>query len=592
MAVLVAASMCVPVLASAQDPFEPVAPVGEAAADDTEPLTGTLGPEAPATPVAQPAPVVAPLPPPPPSLRDEKVGIPLRIGMTGFYRARLNHIKNVPTDIRTRTSAPGGQIQAADRATYAFMNFRLRPHIKYGPKEDAPIAALYMEADAFSNVVFGDNVRNSRVPLFAENPSLTNNEGFDLRDSFLVRRAWAEFLIPIGQMRVGRMPLEWGLGILAQNDNRLQDWGDPQFGSTVDRILFATRPLTVYNALAKGDARTTPLIFALAYDKLVKDPINDLVTPPVDAQAERDTRPFGHVSRRDNDVNQINVALAWSDPDFGPRASDNLFIGYFMLYRWQNFTNSKVLVHDVAFKLRHGLGPGLPSFFTEGEFVTIHGSQSGALPFADPTCTQLPCAPVNALIFGAAGRVGLIDEREMWKAWLEVGYSSGDEQYLASDKFTVRPFHPDYRVGLLTYQVAMAARTAYAFSDSALTEEGSRALWSRGGVWNSKYFWPQVKYTLIPGIEVHGALLLSWADKVVIYPPIYAGEPGNCGFGLGCFVGLEVNGALRVRWGDNDLMWFDLEGGFMRAGDALSSGTFVMENRNLWTIQSRIAMQF
>lgn len=543
-------------------------------------------------PTAPPAPVATPTPPSPTA--EEEPGIPLRVGMSGFYRARLSHIKNVPGSLTPPTSVERGS-QESRRATYAFQNLRLRPHVKYGPKEDAPIAAIYMEADALSNVVFGDNVRNANTPLFAEQPSLTDVEGFDLRDSFRVRRAWTEFLIPVGQVRVGRMPLEWGLGILAQNDNRLQDWGDPQFGSTVDRILFATRPMTIFNALTKGDSSTTPLIFALAYDKLVKDPLNEMVAPPDDAQAARDMAPFGFLSRRDNDVNQINMALAWSDPGFGRRASDELFAGYFMLYRWQNLTNSKIFVHDFSWKLRYGMGPGMPSFFTEGEFVNIHG-ESGALPFADPACTQLPCAPVDALIFGAVGRAGFIDAQEEWKAWLEVGYSSGDQQYFADDQFSVRPFHPDYRVGLLTYQVALAARTAQSFLNSPFDDNGStRALWSRGGVWNSKYIWPQFKYQIFPGIEFHGAVLLTWADKVPNAPQVYNGGQRNCGFSRDCMVGVEIDGALRFRWGENDLMWFDLEGGWMRAGKALSDTgeeDILLGNRHLWTIQSRVAMRF
>jgi hypothetical protein len=578
-----------PMPGPAAEPGEPAEPPPPPPLPDPrlDDPSGTPGRDATQAPSVQPAPPgAAPAPPPPPSARDgEGAGIPLRVGMTGFYRARLNHIKNVPMGI-------SGGVQDSARATYAFQNLRLRPHVKYGTKDDAPIAALYVEADAFSNVLFGDNARVGRTPIFADSLSLTNNEGFDLRDSFLVRRAWAEFLIPVGQIRVGRMPLEWGLGILAQNDNRLQDWGDPQFGSTVDRILFATRPLTVYNALAKGDARTTPLIFAVAYDKLVKDPLNDLVDPPDDPEAARNMAPFGAMSRRDNDVSQMNFALLWKDDDFGRRVTDELSVGYFMLYRWQNLTNSTVFVHDVMWKFRYGLGPGKPSIFTEGEFVNIHG-ESGALPFADVGCSELPCPTSDVSIFGAVGRIGLIDEQELWKAWLEVGYSSGDQQYFADDNFSVRPFHPDYRVGLLTYQVALASRTAQAFLASGLDTDGStRALWSRGGVWNSKYIWPQVKYTLIPGIELHGAVLLSWADKVPNLPTMFNGEQGNCGFSGGCFIGMEVDGAVRIRWADNDMMWFDIEGGYMRAGKALSGPNLAMADRNLWTIQSRVAMQF
>lgn len=559
--------------------------------------TGTPDQDDPETPTATPAPeVTSPLPSTPDlpeeAAREElPTGNALRVQLNGFYRARLSHIGNVPTGI-------AGGVQDSANATFAFQRLRLRPSITYGPNPDAPLAAVRMEADVFDNVVFGDNARLARAPLFAERPSLTDYEGFELRDSFRVQRAWLEFMIGIGQVRVGRMPLEWGLGILTQNDNRLDDWGDPQFGSAVDRILFITRPITLYNTIARGDSRTTPLAFGFAFDKLSKDPITDTVAPPPEGVAARDHRPFGFLTGRDNDVNQINVAFLWDDPDFGPGARDRLTFGYFMLYRWQNVSNSTVLVHDVTWRYRSEIVPNSLSFFTEGEGFLIHG-ESGALPFRDLGCVAWPCPTLDVQIWGAVGRVGVVEPTDFWKAWLEVGYSSGDDAYLLDDRFTVRPFHPDYRVGLLTYQVALASRTAQAFAlldqpGDAPGQETTRALWSRGGVWNSKYLWPQVRYTLFPGLEAHGAVLLSWADRRPQIPTIYTGGPGgtNCGFGGDCLIGVEVNAALRARWGENDLMWADLETGFMRAGNALSDGPLVLADEWLWTVQTRVAMRF
>jgi hypothetical protein len=57
-----------------------------------------------------------------------------------------------------------------------------------------------------------------------------------LQDSILVKRAWAEYTTPVGQLRFGRMPDHWGLGIYR---NAGDDF-DGDFQTHVDRIAFFT----------------------------------------------------------------------------------------------------------------------------------------------------------------------------------------------------------------------------------------------------------------------------------------------------------------------------------------------------------------
>jgi uncharacterized protein (TIGR04551 family) len=57
-----------------------------------------------------------------------------------------------------------------------------------------------------------------------------------LSDSIVVKRAWGEYISPLGTFRFGRMPNHWGLGMVYNGgDGFDQDWG-----STVDRISFTT----------------------------------------------------------------------------------------------------------------------------------------------------------------------------------------------------------------------------------------------------------------------------------------------------------------------------------------------------------------
>jgi len=56
-------------------------------------------------------------------------------------------------------------------------------------------------------------------------------------DSVAVKRAWGEVRLPFGELKFGRMPTHWGLGIFANDGNCL----DCDYGSTADRVLFTTR---------------------------------------------------------------------------------------------------------------------------------------------------------------------------------------------------------------------------------------------------------------------------------------------------------------------------------------------------------------
>jgi uncharacterized protein (TIGR04551 family) len=63
-------------------------------------------------------------------------------------------------------------------------------------------------------------------------------------NSISVKRVWAEYMTPVGQVRFGRMPSQWGLGMV---DNA-GDGIDSDYQTTVDRIMFVTgiKPFDLY----------------------------------------------------------------------------------------------------------------------------------------------------------------------------------------------------------------------------------------------------------------------------------------------------------------------------------------------------------
>ena len=58
-----------------------------------------------------------------------------------------------------------------------------------------------------------------------------------MADSIRVKRLWAEVMTPLGQLRVGRMPSHFGMGLLANEGRGL----DSDYGDSNDRIMFATK---------------------------------------------------------------------------------------------------------------------------------------------------------------------------------------------------------------------------------------------------------------------------------------------------------------------------------------------------------------
>jgi hypothetical protein len=526
--------------------------------------------------------------------REGEEAVPLKFHFHGYYRTRYNWIGNAPMP---PGSIPSTSVYPTKNASFGTMRLRLDPEVTYGPNPDLPIARLRFTIDGLDNVVYGDNARVFSAPLFAVDQSKTDINGFDLTESLKLERAWIEFLVPIGQIRVGRMESHWGSGVLTHAGNGLAEWGDFYRGETFDRILFATRPITLGRGIAKGDTRSTPLIYAFVYDRLSQDPVGDptIPSPPVASQPnfqpfhttfdERSTFPLAYLTNLDRRTSEIVNVLAWFDEDHGRGATDELFIGGYVVYRWQRSTNSRVTIPDVAWRLKHTLkNKRNLAITTEGEWYGIWG-YSGALAFTGG-CPPEPCTKGTAGIQNVLARVGVIDEGN-WAAQLEGGFSQGDDDILGfienPVRLTTRGFNENVKVGLLMYQVALRA-----LGYDALSPVNAQELGPNGSVWNSKYFLPSARFTIVPGLEVHAQVLIGWADK--LDPLIYGSTNNSCGFSSECFYGWEADLALRAKMGAKDIVWVDLESGMMQPGKAFTNAGF--SDAWLWTVQMRAAMIF
>jgi len=143
----------------------------------------------------------------------------------------------------------------------ANLRFRLNPELHISDN-----LRVMSQIDLLDNVVLGSTPGEYQVtPTSATNSSgyaVAARSGYtpigfytattspprsgvnSLRDSIAVKRVWAEFATPVGELRFGRMPNHWGLGIV----NNSGDGYDDNYQSTIDRIQFTTgiKPLDLY----------------------------------------------------------------------------------------------------------------------------------------------------------------------------------------------------------------------------------------------------------------------------------------------------------------------------------------------------------
>ncbi|MCL2723914.1 MAG: TIGR04551 family protein [Polyangiaceae bacterium] len=86
-----------------------------------------------------------------------------------------------------------------------------------------------------------------------------------------VQRVWAEYLTPIGQLRFGRMPDHWGLGMVANSGDCI----DCDYQSNIDRIMFVSgiKSLDLYFGGAWDFISSGPTS-ASAYDVYGGQPYN------------------------------------------------------------------------------------------------------------------------------------------------------------------------------------------------------------------------------------------------------------------------------------------------------------------------------
>ena len=454
-------------------------------------------------------------------------------------------------------------IHSPNRSSWFVQRGRFEPKLSMrGIKVQATI-------DVFDNVIWGDNENLAATPLFAGAPSSTQTDG-TVTDTIQVKRLWAEWKTAFGLLRVGRQPSHWGLGILANDGNNFRnDFGDAYQGATFDRIIFATRPVSLIkgiHAIATGKAMPDPaddpgIITAVGFDKLVNSSAITFRKKITDDENISDENAEGTagirqspiwLSDQGDDVLEMIYVLMFKREDWqvGKEIMD-LTVGTYWVNRWQRSTESNVWIPDVYLRW------AMRGAFVEAEVYHIFGSTDAIAPDFDKT--------TEASITGLVARAGY--ENPAFTGLFEVGYASGDDSIL-DEKFTGRPFHSDYNVGLILYEQLLAQRTIEKF----VGDEDTQGLWSRGGVYNSTYINPRFKFRPGDIWEFRLGFLMAWANEVdgAIIP--YLGNESAGDITETKLLGAEIDFGIHMKWLDEHIL-VGIEGGYMHAGPRMGRMT-------------------
>ncbi len=172
----------------------------------------------------------------------------LRVRPELFHKFDLGR----PADPAGYTLWPVSPLSSAEK-TNAGVNMRFRFEPTINVSEEVRVRA---QLDALDNVLWGSTPdyafsRNgvngywydrNDLSVFSMSQAPVRSGINSLQDSLAVKRVWGEISTPVGLLRFGRMGSHWGLGMLHNDGNGLDnDWGD-----TVDRVMFVAEPINGY----------------------------------------------------------------------------------------------------------------------------------------------------------------------------------------------------------------------------------------------------------------------------------------------------------------------------------------------------------
>jgi hypothetical protein len=361
----------------------------------------------------------------------------------GFYRARGEAFDSLSLSDRD------GNPNAEGASSFIDHRFTLRPTWNISEH-----AALHAQLDLFAYTVWGDTPDTFADPVSGATIAMAEADGVTTSGAGIQAiRAWGEVFSPIGRVAVGRMPMQWGAGILWNDGN--QPWNE--HGDTADRIQLTTR--------------AGPVFVMGAYDVQYEGFLGD--ESPNDADPQSD------------DMQSVSLAVGYRSETAG--------IGLLNNYRYQPSLSWQAYTGDLWGFAQ--LGP----VRAELEAVGIFGA--GDL--------DTGANDVSESAFGVMLKGDYSSEKLGFG--VEAGLATGDADP-TDTKIHTFTFDRDHDVALMLFEEPMPtlATTVQNETNGGRTTAAARSV---DAISNALYIRPSVRYKLLPELEAEAAWITATRAK-------------------------------------------------------------------------------
>jgi len=468
------------------------------------------------------------------------------------------------------------------------------------------LGGVTLQIDVLDGVLFGDNGQfgkspapNSGVSLATKRPNAARwavglPPGADPLDpdSYVpvlqsaplldVNFAYADVILPVGLLRVGRQPQAYGANITSHDGSRVNRWGVSYWNDTSDRILFGTAVDAIVEVLSHGPG----YVPAISLDR------------GFFVAGFYDWLNQGSVFSTDDNLGQLGMAFQWRTPEadwFGLDWRDVLISGFavhlsderFATDVWGFPTRTQATVGPFYLLLQTAMIVGESREISEGFAV---------LSRREPTLQTIQGFGMHALADYKAGPVTMT---------LQFDYATGDDDPRPTTPITSFSFARDRNVGLLLFEHILAFESARSvgvgIENLASLDAASFPLTevqTDGRFNNTIALFPQVKVDLLerPNNSVHVRLgaLFAWPEADGVVDPILTilNEDGNRidddavnfhGGAPGSYYGTELD--AQLEWAYRETFLWTVEGAVLFPGSSLEDenrdavNAFMVENR-------------
>jgi uncharacterized protein (TIGR04551 family) len=506
--------------------------------------------------------------------------------------------------------------------TLATANMRLRIEPTMNVSEHVRLRA---QVDVLDNYVLGSNTSTLAdsegspfpIPFFGSTRAYVQNDPTADRPAIQPKQVWGEVETPLGLLMFGRMPSEWGRGVLANAGCGLDD----DYGDIVDRISFTLQPLDT----PLGKVSLTPILDFDSEGVLYADPtLGKALGQPIDAESGDDARTYGLKLARIDTEDEIRRKLdaGQSSVNFG--AYYNYRAQRWIYPAWQtvgfdgSYTPTGAPDTEPAAK-RSGYAHVLDlwarylkgKWKLELEGVGVTGSIGHVYTYSpDPTATDpnrvkrtdngygvdlQQWAGVLAVQYQAAPKVSLGGE---------LGIASGDPApgfgnqpnatYIAAEGSPPEPPPYGSAEGPQYGQPGDHRITNFRFNPAYNVD---LILWRRilGQVTDAWYLRPSLRWDIFPGLVFDGAVIYSQAIYSQSTPSArFVNNTGADRYAIADRgskpLGVELDGKLTLAPGDGFQAWTEF--GMLQPFSGFDNPETPVTLKRAWVLNFGLATKF